>query len=335
MSSDVLPTTAELLRRIHAGWKAFLAFLRPISEEALTQPTDAAGWTAKDHIIHISVWEKGILALLNKESRNEAMGVDADTWKLDFETINAAIQQQNKDLSLAQVMQTLEDTHQKLVAKIETLADEDLMRSYQYYQPDPKRTDPVLHWLVGDTYAHYDEHIPWMMVIIADAVHTGKNELMQLIEMTWQDFNSYLRSLSEAQLTQLTDDGGWTIKDHLMHLVVWEEGMLPLLEGVPRRESMKLDKTLFDQGIDAVNADLQQRYSHLSLAEVFRAFEDVHQRVIEKVGGMSEEALHLPYKHYFPDTNREQPIILWVQGSTYGHYGKHIPWIKKMVEDAS
>lgn len=50
----------ELLIRIEQGWNEFQAYIQTLSAAQLAGPTDAAGWTAKDHIMHLAVWEDGI-----------------------------------------------------------------------------------------------------------------------------------------------------------------------------------------------------------------------------------------------------------------------------------
>jgi uncharacterized protein (TIGR03083 family) len=160
---------AELLRRIESGWNDFNPYLDSLTPAQLTQPTDAAGWTAKDHVIHLAVWEGGMVALLNQQPRQEAMGVDEETWRThDDDKINAVIQQKHKDMPLDEVLKTFRDTHQRLVAKIQSLSDEDLERPYSYYQSHSKRETPVWHFIVGNTYMHYQAHKPWIAAIVSD-----------------------------------------------------------------------------------------------------------------------------------------------------------------------
>jgi hypothetical protein len=69
-------------------------------------------------------------------------------------------------MPLQQVRQTLEAVHQRLIEKIQAFTDEDLHRPYSDYQPDSKLDRPVIVWLIGATYRHYDEHIPWIEAIV-------------------------------------------------------------------------------------------------------------------------------------------------------------------------
>src|SRR5262249_27962136 len=70
----------ELLEKIDKGWNDFNAYLMTLTPPEVTIPTDPAGWRALDHVIHLADWENGVLAMLNKQDRAAAMGVDKATW---------------------------------------------------------------------------------------------------------------------------------------------------------------------------------------------------------------------------------------------------------------
>ncbi len=67
MANDLPRTVSELLRHIDEGYTAFTVYVRSMSETTLTGPTDPAGWTIKDHIAHIVVWEDGMNAVLTHQ----------------------------------------------------------------------------------------------------------------------------------------------------------------------------------------------------------------------------------------------------------------------------
>jgi hypothetical protein len=163
-------TTSELLRRIQNGWDAFQAYLKTLMPEQLTQPTDAAGWAAKDHIIHLAVWEDGIEALLSGQSRQARMGVDDVTWKADwhaddFFAINDGIYKRNKDKSLDEVLVTFKTVHVRLVNTVSKLSDADLMRPS--FDPVSPSTHTVMRLIAGNTFEHYEEHHPWIEAIVS------------------------------------------------------------------------------------------------------------------------------------------------------------------------
>lgn len=166
MSDQDAINKANLLRRIEKGWNDFQAYLGTLSDVQLTEPADAAGWTAKDHLIHLAIWEEGVIALLEGQSQRAGMAIDQATWQRGEDAINAAIQKRYHDLPLDEVRQTLRQTHERLLAQINSLVDDDLLRPYRHYQPDSDREQPVVAWIVGNTFEHYAEHRPWIAAIV-------------------------------------------------------------------------------------------------------------------------------------------------------------------------
>jgi uncharacterized protein (TIGR03083 family) len=157
---------AELLKHMQDGWDELQAYIQSLTEAQMTGPSDAAGWTVKDHLIHVAMWEDDILALLQKRSRHEHLGIDEASWKSgDFDRMNAIIQQRYRDTPLDQVLQTSRAVHEHLVEIIQSMTDQDLHRSYSDYQPEPDQDRPVIGWIIGATYEHYREHIACMNAI--------------------------------------------------------------------------------------------------------------------------------------------------------------------------
>lgn len=165
--SELRLTTDELVSRMEKGWEDFQAYLKTLTPEQMTGPTDAAGWTVKDHVIHLTAWEDGIYALLEKQPRHEQMGLDKVLWEShEVDAINSDIQARNKDRTLEDALKTFEDVHKRLVGKIRSMANKDLLRPYSYYQADSTAEKPVFGWIVGNTYEHYAEHKPWIAAIV-------------------------------------------------------------------------------------------------------------------------------------------------------------------------
>lgn len=159
-------TVPNVLNRIHDSWTRFHDYVASVSPERLTGPKDAAGWSAADHLYHIAAWSDSVLALLNGQSRAAAVGLDEATWAQGYEVINAALQVRSREMPLEAVLAALNQSHERMVAKIKTLADADLQRPYRYFLPDSDREQPVINWIAGDTFDHYDEHLPWIRAIV-------------------------------------------------------------------------------------------------------------------------------------------------------------------------
>jgi hypothetical protein len=161
-------TVAELVRNIETGWNTFQTYIRSLSADQLTKPTDAAGWTAKDHIIHLASWEDTLNALLEHTPQWERLGVDKALWDShDVDKINAIVQKRYQNMPLEDVLLRQQQVHYWLMSKVPLLSDEELQRPVRDYQMDTDDTRPILQNLVTDTYEAYEEHTPWIAAIVA------------------------------------------------------------------------------------------------------------------------------------------------------------------------
>lgn len=338
MSDTKQMTVAELLAAIDKGWNEFNSYLSTLTPQQLTEPKDAAGWSAQDHVIHIADWERSLIPFLNRENRWPTMGVDEATWKeASWDKVNGILQQQSKDKTAAEARAYADAAHQQLVEKIKTLADEDLYRSYGYYQTNYSQTSshsdtPAINLLQDDTYHHYEEHTPWIEAIVAQTM--GKAELLEKIDKGWNDFNAYLITLTPPQVTIPTDAAGWRALDHVIHLADWENGVLAMLNKQDRAAAMGVDKATWAGGdFDKINDILQKRSKDKSVEEARQYVMGIHQAFVDKIQSLSDEDLHRPYKYYQPDSDRNLPVIRWVQMNTFEHYAEHTPWIATIVEN--
>lgn len=160
---------AAVLHNLEQGWSDFHAYISSLTPEQLTVPRDAAGWSVKDHLIHLALWQNGISALLEGqgEPRYAGMGIDATTWGLEMDDVNAAMQQKYRELTLDEVLARLREAHERMHRIITTLPEEALFMPYSHYDPTLPRDAPIVEWIVGDSYEHYAEHRPWIEAIVA------------------------------------------------------------------------------------------------------------------------------------------------------------------------
>ncbi len=166
MTTPYTLTKAELLQRLQTGWAELNRFADSLTAQQLTGPTDAGGWTVKDHLIHLAIWEESVIALLDGGSRSRAMGVDEQFWvRGDWDGMNAVVQQRYHALSLADARRMQAEIHQRLLDKIEALSDGDLHRPYADYQSGSDGQGPVIDSVAEASYRHYAEHRPWMEAI--------------------------------------------------------------------------------------------------------------------------------------------------------------------------
>ncbi|HEY0739788.1 MAG TPA: DinB family protein [Herpetosiphonaceae bacterium] len=177
MSEPQVTTKAELLAAIERSWSRFDAAFEQLSEDQLQIPTDDQGWTVKDHLVHIGVWERSMVFFLQGKPRHEALGVDQQLYvQGGDDAINAVIMEQRKDLPLAEVLAELRATHRELLALLEPLTDADLQQPYRFYQPNEpgdryywdEQPDgpPAIALLYGNAAQHVADHTAWIETLV-------------------------------------------------------------------------------------------------------------------------------------------------------------------------
>lgn len=157
-------TKEELLARIvesRAHLEQLLAGLSPADYERQR----ADGWSFKQHLAHLSAWRRSLLALLNGESRDAALGLPENAHEtLGTEGINERLATRAAATPLDEVLAEFRASHDDVLARLRELTDADLQRPYADFDPTPGpySDHPIIGWIDGNTYEHDDEHLLWM-----------------------------------------------------------------------------------------------------------------------------------------------------------------------------
>jgi hypothetical protein len=323
---------AELLEKIQAGWDEMHTYLDSLSNGQKLYPTDAAGWTVKDHVMHLAAWEDGLTALLDKQYRRTYMGIDDAIWNAGDDAINAVIQQRYKDLSWADVQDKWQAVHNKLLKQIDALSEATLQTPYSAYNPKSPSQREIIGYIGGSTYYHYAEHLPWIKAIVVDRTPLTKSQLLTKIQNGWDDLNRFLASLSDEQKTQPIDAAGWSVKDHMIHLAVWENGVVALLNKHDRVAQMGVDKETWDSDDDdRINAIIRKQHQSDSLEAVEQQRQTIHRQLIQQVDSMSDDDLQRPMSDFDSQTKWNNTISGPIIGNTYMHYGDHMAWMEAIA----
>jgi hypothetical protein len=155
-------TKAEVLEKINASYQALEAAIDNLTEEQLDR-TDEAGWKVKDHLAHIAAWELGVAEHLAGGDRFGAMQIEHPRGR-PVDEVNDEVYRNNAHLTYQAALEKMRAAHRRFLQVFEGLSDDDLYRPYRSFLPEGERgpSDPVMNWIEGDTYAHYEEHIEWL-----------------------------------------------------------------------------------------------------------------------------------------------------------------------------
>jgi hypothetical protein len=151
-------TAAAALARFDHAFAELDKTVQGLSERELMEIRDPAGWSAKDHLMHVATWEQALLATLDGRPRHVALGLDASTdGSEDWDAMNAAIFATTRERSLREVLDTVRGTHATTRAKIAALAE-------------GGAAAPTADAFLADVpgYAdHYEQHHGWIRELVA------------------------------------------------------------------------------------------------------------------------------------------------------------------------
>ena len=157
MTEQWLPgNKKELMFAIEREWKLLLALAETLTDEQMTT-ADSGGWSPKDNLAHLAEWLNILMGCdMDKRPSHEVMGVAEEVTKEgNMEVINQVLFERNKNRQRGEVLQGLKQTYASLIAKLESMSFEDLLKPRDANDPEKR---PLLLWVLGDTTEHFLEH---------------------------------------------------------------------------------------------------------------------------------------------------------------------------------
>lgn len=136
----------QLLQRLETAWTAFKASYAGLTDAQLTEPGVTGDWSVKDILAHVTIWEEEALAHLPHILKGGRPPRYSVTYG-GIDAFNAQMIAQRRALTLAEVLQQQDDTHQQLIALVHSIPDDQIARETR-----------ARRRLRLDTYSHYPIH---------------------------------------------------------------------------------------------------------------------------------------------------------------------------------
>jgi hypothetical protein len=158
-------------------------------------------------------------------------------------------------------------------------------------------------------------------------------ELKRTIESAWSDLEAYLRGLP-PQVALEKDAQGWTVRDHITHMAVWEESVAIVFQGGRRHEALGIDEAFYRQGtFDEINEVIKNREQHLTLDQAVARLARVHESLLDHLRRLSDDDLQPTVREFFPSApaTDERPVSVFLYDNSAGHILEHLPWMKAIA----
>lgn len=170
MNEQPVSTKTKLLSDIGQSWTRLDTALNRLNDAQLTTIQDAQGWTAKDHVIHLTRWERSVVFFLQGLPRHQGLGVEEALYlEGSDDAINAVIYQETREISLHDALAQFRATHQQLLQLLQPLTDDALQKHYRDFLPEEPGDDDgptAMNVIYGNTAHHFSEHLEWIEALI-------------------------------------------------------------------------------------------------------------------------------------------------------------------------
>jgi len=151
-------TRSNLLGLMRDGRQKLEQALGRLNEAQMVQEKTLYGtWAVKDLLAHLGYWE-GRAAFIFDELLSGRPDPAYDT--LDFDQRNAQVFAANRDRPLADVQREEQQAYQRLLSLVERATEDDLFNPQRFAWT---RGQPYFEWIAGNSYGHYDEHLPALL----------------------------------------------------------------------------------------------------------------------------------------------------------------------------
>jgi uncharacterized damage-inducible protein DinB len=135
----------QLLRHYRESRKRLMAAIDGLTDDEMSQPS-IDGWSVKDHLAHIAMWDEIRAAEVERISAGYESG-----WRMtdeQDEALNASGYEMRRSLSAAQAKWEFENSGRKLLESITRCT--------------PRALDPSLYGAAGLRSGHVDQHAEWL-----------------------------------------------------------------------------------------------------------------------------------------------------------------------------
>lgn len=156
------------------------------------------------------------------------------------------------------------------------------------------------------------------------------------IDAAWKDLHAFLAAVTPDQASK-RDQAGWSVKDHVMHLAVWEDSVAILFRGGRRHEALGIDEPLYTAGnFDAINEVIKVRLEGAALQETIRDLQRAHRQLVGHLRTLRDADLNAKAREFFPQApgNDDRPLSSLIWDNTGGHFTEHLEWMRALGKDS-
>src|SRR5262245_1953157 len=136
----------QLLKQLAKAWEGFKESYAGLSDAQLLEVGVTGKWSVRDIVAHVTTWEEEALKYLPLILHGKRPPLYSHQYG-GIDAFNAVMTERKKDLSLSQVLQQLDENHNRLLDYLESVPEENFASEGRFRRR-----------LRADTYSHYPKH---------------------------------------------------------------------------------------------------------------------------------------------------------------------------------
>lgn len=160
---------AELLGRIRQAKAELDEVTAAIPDERMVAPGPDGTWSGKDQLSHLAAWHEILLSRIRGEREEDVLGIDTGRYAaMDVDAVNVVLHERDARMSPSEARDAFERAYRDVVVAVEALDESELSRRFR---PDVHDRE-LLEAVTGDTYEHYEEHLPMLRLLATNPRRT-------------------------------------------------------------------------------------------------------------------------------------------------------------------
>jgi hypothetical protein len=157
-----------------------------------------------------------------------------------------------------------------------------------------------------------------------------KKDLIKRIREERDRLGNLLGTLSQNEMLIPLDQNGWSVKDLIAHIVVWEKRMVEWLNDVESGDvPQQLPPGMTWDDLDRWNEQTFKENSERDLNEVLVGFDHFAEKVIQAVEAIPEDLL---MRADSLEWRSGSPLWEMVAANSFWHYPEHRETIQYWIE---
>lgn len=274
VSDDSTPeAVAARLQRSYLNFRWPLFLLDP---EESARPCLDNGWSPLAMVAHVAFWDS--FQLRRMQAALNATGPVPSPPRSNDERA------ENEQRSWEAVLAAADEARGDMIDFALSLTAGQIDAEYE----ENGAQRPVLRQLLNHMPRHADEHAEEVHRYCFSLQRWGHDQVLRFYRRQFDNLLDAITGLSENDCVSIPVSGEWSVRDTLVHALVWDEYTWAIVRQWPKVDLATLDPWIRADD-DTVNERLMADKGDMSMIDLLDQLATFHRRIANRYRGLSDE----------------------------------------------